>query len=128
MAKEAKQTYNIRRMAANIANTLRTSYAVKKHGGYNIYEDDRIHISLDTYVPNVDIAIRLNGTWTTVFAAASGNTPSIFKPGLWVEYLHGLQPQCESIKTQKEANRAAATAAEHDRCYGPVDDTALFLP
>ena len=41
--------------AGRVARLLKTSHTTKKHGGYDHYKDDRIHIRLDTYVPNVDI-------------------------------------------------------------------------
>ena len=76
--------------AAAVANRMTTRRAEKKHGGYNLYEDDRISVCLDTYAPNIHIKIPAgeNGEWTVVFGkSCHTRTPYTFRPGLWMEYL-----------------------------------------
>ena len=44
--------------AYTVARYLRTRYESKKHGGYYVYEDDKIIIKYDTYYPNLDIRVK----------------------------------------------------------------------
>ncbi|MCY4580801.1 MAG: hypothetical protein OXD31_17375 [Chloroflexi bacterium] len=53
----------VAQVTGHVARVLRTSHTSKKHGGFDQYKDDRIHISLDTYVPNVDIRVKVEDGW-----------------------------------------------------------------
>ena len=50
-------------MAEQVARYLRTEYQAKKHGGFDIYKDERISVSLDTYVPNVAVRLVVDQCW-----------------------------------------------------------------
>ena len=116
--------------AAAVANNLTTQYWKKKHGGYNIYEDDRIRICLDTYSPNVDVSIPAgeDREWTPVFCAGQHSThsPQIFRPGRWIEYLARLHERALWVRTEREARREQEQAEEQTRRYAPVNDAMIY--
>ncbi len=115
--------------AAVVARYLKTKHRTKKHGGYDIYEDEKIRVTLDTYVSNVDVLVNLNEQWTTVFAAgySSWGHPQIFRPGVWVEHLvETLLPRAKEMKANQERVVAAQEAARSQERYGPIDDAAVF--
>ena len=115
--------------AAAVARNLTTRHVEKKHGGYDLYEDGRIRVCLDTYAPNIHIEIPAgeNGEWVTVFGKSHHTrTPNIFRPGLWVEYLELLYRRAQEIKTKQEAENRQRQAEETARRYGPVDDAEIY--
>ena len=125
---QENQETGIARMASQVATHLRTNYVSKKHGGYNIYEDDKIHINLDTYVPNLDIQVITPEGKTTVFSAAyhSWRRPSIFRRGQWIQYLMGFGEQVEQAKQEAEQKRRTEKQRDTDKRYGPIEDQAIF--
>ena len=121
----------ITQTAANAARHLTTRTASKKHGGYQIYEDGKVVICLDTYVPNLDIqVIGPDGERITVFSAAyhSWHNPSIHRPGAWVQHILDLQPKIQEVKDRKEREDQARQDENARRRYGPIDDSATFAP
>ena len=122
------QPQGIASMASDIATHLRTRYQGKKHGGYNIYEDEKIHISLDTYVPNLDIQVITPEGRETVFSAAYHNwhRPGIFRPGQWVEYLMGFGEQVERAKREAKEKRETEKREDLQKRYRPIEDAAVF--
>ena len=115
----------VARMAADIASYLTTRTSTKKHGGYNYYEDDRIHISLDTYVPNITVTIT---PCVTVFSAAYHNwaSPDAFRPGAWIEYVATLAEQAASVKRKRREEHERQEREHQMVHFAPVDDAALF--
>ena len=67
---------------------MSTRHSSNKHGGYKVFEDGKISISLDTYVPNLDIQVLRDGQATTVYSAAyhSHRHPDRLHPGMWVQH------------------------------------------
>ena len=116
-------------MARQVAAHLKTRYISKKHGGYDIYEDDRIVVSLDTYVPNVSVqVITPQGERIPVLQASysSWSNPQVFKEGRWLGYLKKLHRKAREAERVKIQERDRKEAEESERRYGPVDDAAIF--
>ena len=119
----------IAQMATLVADWLRTGYRGKGHGGYNIYEDDRIHISRDTHVPNVRIAlIDESGKRSEVYRASyhAHHRPDVFRPGLWIRHLASLTPSAERARDRRDAERCRQDKDEYERRHACVDDAGLF--
>ena len=116
-------------MAKQVATHLRTRYQAKKHGGFDIYKDERIIVSLDTYVPNVTVRL-VDGSefGQCVFSAAyhSHSRPDVYRPGKWTEYLTGLNEKSLSAREALKVAEAAARQKDHDRRYSPIDDSVQF--
>ena len=121
-------------MAAKVAEHLQTGYHAKKHGGYNIYQDEQVIIVLDTFVPNISVRIFIPGRdpefGTTVLSAAyhSWSRPEIYKPGQWIGYLQQLAERAEEVRREKEAARVERVRQDQERRFAPVDDAAIFAP
>ena len=119
---------DIAKMAASVATHLTTHRSRKKHGGYLHYEDGLIEIQLDTYVPNISIALVMEGKQVPVFSAShhSWDRPSRYNPGAWTGHLEQLAERAaEAEKGQKEERQAAEALRRQDH-FGPIDDAALF--
>ena len=115
-------------MAALVAREMQTSYRTKKHGGYRIYEDNKIRIALDTYVPNVDILLLREEGPMTVFVAgySSWGHPQVFHPGRWMEHLASLVPKARELKTEREAEEQEQKRRRREAPFTPIDDSAMF--
>ena len=114
--------------AGRVARLLKTSHTTKKHGGYDHYKDDRIHIRLDTYVPNVDIAVTIDGNWHTVYSAAyhSIDRPSTYRPGKWVDYLFGeLTERADQRQAAHDADREVRRETHERTHFSPSDDSGV---
>jgi hypothetical protein len=75
-------------------------YESKKHGGYYIYEDEKIIMRYDTYVPNVDVNVKLlDGSLQRVYSKASNSSnPHKYNPGKWEDYIASLISKVEENK------------------------------
>ena len=89
-----------------IATYLKTRYESKKHGGYNIYEDDKIKIAYDTYYPNVDVYVKIDSNWKLVLLHNGHGFDQEYHPGVWLKYVEDcLYPKALIAKTQHEENK-----------------------
>ena len=120
--------FQISSWAASVARNLTTRSSTKKHGGYLHYEDEVIHISLDTYVPNLGISIIRDGQHIPVFSAShhSHGKPQRYNPGSWVQYLQSLVPKAQTADAERRQAQAEQEAAHKVQQYGPVDDLTIF--
>ena len=109
----------------HIAINLKTRYEGKKHGGWCIYEDEKIIIAYDDYFPNVEVNIK-DTEGTCVYSSSGHGITSIHKPGAWEDYISTLVPRADAAKAEKESIRAAKEKREQQRRFGGVDDGALF--
>ncbi len=113
---------NVRDAAINVARYLKTSYESKKHGGYNIYNDEQIHISLDTYYPNLDIDILKEGKKIEVYRGSRDNvTPALFRPGKWIDHLMNLNKKAIELNRQQEDTRKRNEIINFNNRYSPID-------
>ena len=74
--------------AVLLCQYMTNRYESKKHGGYKYYEDDKISIALDTYVPNLDIYVFTpNGKRNRVLAKTNNGDIMKYNPGKWEGYI-----------------------------------------
>jgi len=112
--------------AKTITNELQTDYKDKKHGGYSVYEDAKIKISLDTYVPNWVIVVKLKDKTVTV-ASGGCNTPEDTNMihGKWEEYFEALYQNALQAKERclkkaiEETNRKQQ---EHEKFIAKIQE------
>ena len=108
-----------------IAQNLRTRHEGKKHGGYDIYEDDKVSIWYDTYFPNVSVYL-MDEAKTCVYSRSGHGIVSIHRPGAWEAYCESLMPRAKAAGAEKASIIAAKNKREHDAAFGGVNDSALF--
>lgn len=113
--------------ARTIARYLTTSTSSKKHGGYLIYEDDKIKIVLDTYVPNTDIYVKDGEHQIKVctYNGAHGYNQE-YHSGAWEEYVTSIYPLALEAQQKKEAEDDAREEARRRRLTDPADDAHIF--
>lgn len=113
--------------AAIIATYLKTRHESKKHGGYDIYEDDKIQISYDTYFPNISIYIKFPGKDSECVYSKSGHgILSIYHPGAWEQYIDTLYPKALKAKDDLIQQRLEKEELERQKHFTPIDDRDLF--
>ena len=115
-------------MANTVATYLQSSYTPKKHGGYAVYRDGVIQVSLDTFVPNVDVSVIQDGKANAVFTASytRHHSPERYNPGEWTKYLAQLATQADQVRQQKREALLAKATAQRQEHYAPIDDVAVF--
>ena len=119
----------VAQVAGHVARVLQTSHTTKQHGGFDHYKDDHIHISLDTYVPNVDIRVKVEDGWRYVYSVAhhSIDHPTVFRRGKWLDYLFGeLHERAEQRQAAIDADREMRRQAHRHKHFSPIDDSASF--
>lgn len=99
-----------------VCEYLKTDYVSKKHGGYNIYRDDKIILETDTYVPNTCAKVILpNNMIEYVFSASYSGQISCYHTGKWEEYLDQLYQKAIAIQMQKEKERIEEEIEEEEK-------------
>ncbi len=110
-----------------IAQFLKTRHESKKHGGYDIYEDDLIQISYDTYYPNLAVYINKNDKWQLVLCYNGGGFSEKHHPGAWENYvIEILYPKAVGAQKTAEIKIQQNKDAEFNKKFGPVDDKEIF--
>ena len=114
--------------ASKVARFLTTKHESKKHGGYDIYEDEKIRIACDTYVPNVHVNVNIDGNWTLamLYNGAHGHMQEIHS-GAWEGYvLKNLLPK--ALQAEKEAieRREKREAEERAKRNARLNDSHIF--
>jgi len=109
------------------ASKLRTlgkylgKYEPKKHGGYYIYNDDKIITSYDTYYPNFQVKIKTPKGLVCV-ALGSDQIYSIYRPGKWEFYVVELWEKAKEIHRQKEKEEQEKLKIEQEKLFGNVSE------
>jgi len=117
------ESVEVRNNAILIAKYLKTSHETKKHGGYDIYEDEKIRIRYDTYYPNMTIDIKDTGStmyFHRVYSGSSIDNPGTYKPGKWTQYISKLSMEAKKIEQQRKDEWKATVEAERLAKFGPV--------
>lgn len=111
----------------SIANNLTTKYKSKGHGGYNIYQDDKICISYDTYYPNLQVNVCVDGKWELA-ALYSGHGHTIeFHHGAWCGYVDDvLAPKAEAARIEKEQVKKRRQEDAARAKSKPLNDAHVF--
>ena len=107
-----------------VCEHLRTNYNAKKHGGYNIYSDDKIVAATDTYVPNVDLSVKVGENLERVFGCNFDGNQVTYHPGKWEDYLDDLYQK--ALKVRQEKQEAENLQIEQDRlnCISVASEAA----
>lgn len=101
--------------------TTRTSS--KRHGGYLYFEDDKILIGLDTYVPNLNIYVKTDsGKQLVLMRPYHGHLQS-YHPGKWENYIISLRELSLEGKEKYDRRQAELRAEEQKRKYGPAPES-----
>ena len=118
----------VARMAIQVAQEMHNHTVSKKHGEYQIFEDGKIQICLDTWVPNIEVDVVQGDKRITVFSAAYHSLlrPTQFHPGKWMEHLEKLNSQADQIRQEKEAARDERNRREEAARFAPIDDSGIF--
>jgi len=114
---------------AAIATYCRTDYVGKSYGGYDIFQDEKVKIALDTYVPNISVYIKgLDGERATLVLFWNyGGFAQDFRRGKWIDYImETLLPRALEEKRKSDEAEASRREAEYQRRFGPIDDEVLF--
>lgn len=75
-----------------LCDYMKTKYVSKKHGGYNIFEDDKVRLCLDTYVWNIDVYVKKpNGEEVLVLSRSYAGYNQVYHPGKWEDHIMNLR-------------------------------------
>lgn len=110
-----------------IAKHLQTDYQSKKHGGYEIYEDEKILIKSDTYYPNLDVWVKDGDKKVLVLLRSGHGYNQEYHPGKWEVYIHNvLMPRAIEAKNKKDAEFSVRQVIEKQSKTCPVNDEHIF--
>ncbi len=110
-----------------IAKYLRTESKGKKHGSYDIYRDDKIEIAYDTYYPNVDVRVFIDGKPATVAIYSGHGHTQEFHGGEWCRYVTDkLYPLALKAREDYETMLENKRLAEQKAKFGSIDDSSVF--
>ena len=125
---ETPSAERVATMAALVAREMHTQTTKKKHGGYQIYDDGKLVISLDTYVPNINVSIIREEQPISVFSAGhrSWDRPGVFHPGRWIDHLEKLSERASTAAAEREETKRKRSQMEQEARFTPVDDSDLF--
>ena len=99
-------------------------YKSKKHGGYHIYEDDKIRMDSDTYVPNIDVYVKTPDGKKTLVLLHSGcsGLDQEYHSGKWEEYVETLMPKATEASKKHEKKRLLKESKELNLKFCSADD------
>lgn len=111
-----------------VCEYLYTESVGKSHGCYHIYEDEKIVVRLDTYVPNIAVFVKFrDGEKQAVLLSNYSGDVSCYKPGAWEKYLQDvLWPKAQLMETLERQQRADGEAMYRRVNFDPIDDDAIF--
>lgn len=98
----------------------------KKHGSYKLYEDEKIKISYDTYYPNLQVDIKVDGAWEMVARYSGHGYVQEYHKGRWEEYVMSLLPIALERKRKMEAEQKINEQARKEELFKPINDAAVF--
>jgi len=112
---------------ALVAKYLKTSYVAKSHGGYERYDDDKVCVELDTYVPNLAVYVKRGNAQELVLHFNYGGFAQKYRPGKWQQYIMNvLLPRAEEAFYAELDYREDEVRQRHHEDFGPVDDDDVF--
>lgn len=109
-----------------IAQHLTTRYEGKKHGGYQVYEDEKVAIWYDTYYPNLTVYVKDGDKQVAVLSRSGHGYNAEYHPGQWEDYLRSLYPNAIEAKKAKEVELAAKKEAERRSRFSSINDSHIF--
>lgn len=105
-----------------VCTYMRTSYSSKKHGGYNIYEDEKIKMGLDTYVSNISVHVETGGKNVMVLLHSYAGYNQVYHPGEWENYILSLRPAAELCSRADKEELERKKQEEHDSKFAPAGE------
>lgn len=106
-----------------VAGNMYTRYESKGHVGYEIYEDDKIEISLDTYYLNLSVYVKKDGERHLVLLRSGHGNNQEYHHGAWEKYIVDvLYPLAQVAKQKRDEARALKEAEEYKKNYGDVPE------
>lgn len=110
----------------NITNYFNTRTQYKGHGYYYIYEDDKIEISYDTYVPNYSVYVKFDKDKKLVLSRSRDYNQE-YHPGAWEKYVIDiLGPKATQARINYELKQKEKKEKEKQEKFGPINDSAIF--
>jgi hypothetical protein len=109
-----------------VAQYLTTRHESKRHGGYQIYEDEKVEIWYDTYYPNLEVYVKRGDQKTTVLLRGGGGHTQEHHPGKWEEYVRSLSPKAMAAKKTQERQLVEKREQEKQKRFGAIDDSHIF--
>lgn len=110
-----------------IATYLTDQREGKKHGYYEIYEDDKIKISYDTYYPNVHVVVYINGKRNLAAIFSGHGNIQEYHGGAWEKYvINVLYPKALLKETQAKEAWARKKERENKIKNAPLNDGSVF--
>lgn len=122
------ESLSLPRVISDICTYIPTKSQYKGHGYLEWYEDDKVRLVLDTYVPNMGVEVMGKVGWIGVFGKAYHSRPHRYRPGKWEDYLREtLWPLAEAKRLEVKAEIDRRGREEQRQRYAPVDDAATFV-
>ena len=119
-----ERTNTIHGRIITVCDNLTTRTASKKHGGYNIYEDDKIVATKDTFVPNVNLSVKTSHGHERVFSCNMEGRFVTFHEGKWENYLETLYKKALEVAAKKKEETEKKLAQERAESFAPCSKDA----
>jgi hypothetical protein len=94
-------------MAIVESKTLATLLGKQEEPSTYVFDDDKITVVFDTVADVVSVTLKFPHGRETVLRTISGDTPTVFRQGKWVDYIKNM---LEQVKEN----------------FRPIDDSDLF--
>jgi hypothetical protein len=110
-----------------IATHLTNQRESKKHGDYEIYEDEKIKIAYDTYYPNVQVNVKISGkSHLAAIFSGHGHTQE-FHGGAWEKYVSDVLYTAAVIKQQLHLEQKEQRKLDNDKAKNArLNDESVF--
>jgi hypothetical protein len=104
--------------------------------GFYHYRDKKLHVELSISPRDGWLSCSLNvyvirRRWPLqkrelVLATGYGYDVSVFRPGMWCDYVSGLAEKVRPVATIAAAPEESAGQAASDLSFTPIDDSSIF--
>ncbi len=109
-----------------VVTNLRTRYEMKGYGSYDFYEDDKISIRLDTYVPNLVVWLKMPNDKDCVFSSDYAGNVRIYHHGVWEKYVAKLGEKALLAEKLVDLNREEERRRQIENDFAEIDDMVIF--
>ena len=111
----------------SIASHLTTESKYKGHGYWLTYEDDKIRIMYDTYYPNIDVWVKIDGAEKMVLNHSGHGYNEEYHPGAWEKYISEvLYPKAVEARRIKDEEIKERAELQRIEKFGSIDDSKVF--
>jgi hypothetical protein len=92
-----------------------------------IYQNNKIHIEVNTFAPTLSVRIYLRGHLTQVYTRFHSSSASTYRPGKWETYvMEQLLPQARRREMlERKAKQMKERVAEEEK-FTPIADDEVF--